>query len=313
MSVQYTTHPEHPVSVPDELESFFHVLLHHSVRYLRHTWADCVTSFITDYFDTFRSHEKSGKQTCSAAKASAIFQGELCVGMTDLQFLNKDNTPKHPLNKLLRRWLRLFVARYRILRKQDRYLREVDPTHGTSHVQGRADDLDGDVPQDGKNNIRAKLSNLRQRMRGGDEHVDELSESDEEEDADGTITKAENPSWDLTKKRAAQLDTHLITTEIFSRYLLRSDDWPADRVGDQLSKSYNPRKQIVAMKSTAMSNIASGRASASSKKARTEPSVVAAPSGSGSATAATGQATRTQKKPTRRKRRGIARPARVKR
>ncbi|KAI9057819.1 hypothetical protein FKP32DRAFT_1528741, partial [Trametes sanguinea] len=53
MSVAYVKHhPSRPVSIADELESFFHVLLFYAVRLLRHNIAN-VHFFVAEYFDHY--------------------------------------------------------------------------------------------------------------------------------------------------------------------------------------------------------------------------------------------------------------------
>ncbi|EJF60926.1 hypothetical protein DICSQDRAFT_170783 [Dichomitus squalens LYAD-421 SS1] len=52
MSVNILTNPLTPVQVSDELESFFHVLLYYSLRYLRSN-CKCPTSYIEKYFENY--------------------------------------------------------------------------------------------------------------------------------------------------------------------------------------------------------------------------------------------------------------------
>ncbi|TBU26901.1 hypothetical protein BD311DRAFT_866483 [Dichomitus squalens] len=52
MSVNILTNPLKPVQVSDELESFFHVLLYYSLRYLRSN-CKCPTSYIEKYFENY--------------------------------------------------------------------------------------------------------------------------------------------------------------------------------------------------------------------------------------------------------------------
>ncbi|TBU44835.1 hypothetical protein BD309DRAFT_990000 [Dichomitus squalens] len=52
MSVNILTNPLKPVQVSDELESFFHVLLYYSLRYLRSN-CKCSTSYIEKYFENY--------------------------------------------------------------------------------------------------------------------------------------------------------------------------------------------------------------------------------------------------------------------
>lgn len=52
MSVNLLKRPSKPVTISDELESFFHVLLYYCVRYLRSN-CECPTSFIENYFENY--------------------------------------------------------------------------------------------------------------------------------------------------------------------------------------------------------------------------------------------------------------------
>ncbi|KAJ2968006.1 hypothetical protein NUW54_g13341 [Trametes sanguinea] len=74
MSVEYIrNHPRQPVSVADELESFFHVLLFYAVRLLRHNIQD-VRFFVSEYFDSFTVVD-GVRRDCSTAKATAMQSG----------------------------------------------------------------------------------------------------------------------------------------------------------------------------------------------------------------------------------------------
>ncbi|OSD02238.1 hypothetical protein PYCCODRAFT_1425371 [Trametes coccinea BRFM310] len=86
MSVAYIeNHPHKPVSVADELESFFHVLLFYAVRMLRHNVTD-VRFFITDYFDSFTVASEAGRD-CSSTKSAVMRSGALRVGRLRIRFL----------------------------------------------------------------------------------------------------------------------------------------------------------------------------------------------------------------------------------
>ena len=76
MSVGYIQNPEWPVVVADDLESFFHVMLYQSVRYLRHSLASMATDFVKSYFDTFQLRN-DGTQLCSNTKIRTVNIGKL--------------------------------------------------------------------------------------------------------------------------------------------------------------------------------------------------------------------------------------------
>lgn len=65
------------IGTPDELESFFHVLLYNSVRYLKSNCMDAGT-FIEQFFDTYTVCQ--GKYGCGLKKQDAIKSAELVEG-----------------------------------------------------------------------------------------------------------------------------------------------------------------------------------------------------------------------------------------
>ncbi|KAJ2982191.1 hypothetical protein NUW54_g10783 [Trametes sanguinea] len=71
--IQY--HPFRPVSVADELESFFHVLLFYAIRLLHHN-APNARFFVTTYFDSY-SPRDDGTRNASDAKWIAMRTGKI--------------------------------------------------------------------------------------------------------------------------------------------------------------------------------------------------------------------------------------------
>ncbi|EIW53037.1 uncharacterized protein TRAVEDRAFT_53454 [Trametes versicolor FP-101664 SS1] len=268
MSVEHVRHPERPVGVADDLESFFHVLLYHSLRCLRHTLDGLVQSFVSDYFDTvWYGDDPSGKQMCSNAKVLAATQG-IIPGETTyyLKFLNDRGVSQHPLNNLFRTWLELYIARYHILKKQDNDLRfGLNPVRGTSPAQRSVDVSASKVPDDESRNIvEAESKHLQELYADDSDFQDSSDEDSSDEDSDSE----DEAHVVLRKKRAAQLETHSKTIRIFRRYL-RKFPWPTtDVVGDQLVATCNPTKQIAALKPARTSNAACGETPTPSKRAR---------------------------------------------
>ncbi|KAL7277961.1 hypothetical protein ACG7TL_007912 [Trametes sanguinea] len=86
MSAAYIMkHPYQPVSVADELESFFHVLLFYAVRLLPHNIAD-VRLFVTEYFDSFTVAD-GARRGCSHFKQNSMTQGAIKLsGTVELEF-----------------------------------------------------------------------------------------------------------------------------------------------------------------------------------------------------------------------------------
>ncbi|KAI1788204.1 hypothetical protein LXA43DRAFT_895063 [Ganoderma leucocontextum] len=97
------------VDIPDELESFFHVLLYYALRYVKS--ANCngesIANFLDQYFDLYGYED--GIYICGALKRSTIELGKIRVGSsTHIRFDN-------PLDDLFAQLLSWFKARYIVL------------------------------------------------------------------------------------------------------------------------------------------------------------------------------------------------------
>ncbi|KAI0653534.1 hypothetical protein C8Q70DRAFT_1059246 [Cubamyces menziesii] len=81
MSASVLGEPSRRIAVQDDLESFFHLLLHCAIRFCRHNWSD-VDVFMDAYFDGYIEHEGviyGGKE-----KLSTMRQGKLMTPLGDL-------------------------------------------------------------------------------------------------------------------------------------------------------------------------------------------------------------------------------------
>lgn len=103
-----------PITIADELEAFFHVMLFWAIRFLPHTLGD-TTQYVIDYFDTFRS-EADNKYSCGATKCGVMANG--VFKLPSLQFVQNSREPGSPLNRLIDKLLEHFQARYAILTYQ---------------------------------------------------------------------------------------------------------------------------------------------------------------------------------------------------
>ncbi|KAI9069641.1 hypothetical protein FKP32DRAFT_1616900 [Trametes sanguinea] len=120
MSVAHISdHTHQPLSVADELESFFHVLLHYAVRLLRHNVYD-VRVFVSQYFDG-SALDANGHRHCSLLKFVAMRHGRIDLpGGYVLKFMHDEGPSDRPvtdhvdLNSLFASLLRRFQARYTI-------------------------------------------------------------------------------------------------------------------------------------------------------------------------------------------------------
>ncbi|KAI0628843.1 hypothetical protein C8Q77DRAFT_1238469, partial [Trametes polyzona] len=113
MSVAYSrTIPRPPVTVADELESFFHVMLFYAIRYLPSTAPD-VGQFIYNYFDDHLVED--GTRTCNSTKSLTIESGAIRWGDKRIYFLAANGEHNDRLNDLFMTLLKSFKARYEVL------------------------------------------------------------------------------------------------------------------------------------------------------------------------------------------------------
>ena len=112
MSVHLLDNRSLPVTLPDELEAFLHVLLYNAVRFLHHNYNSTIP-FVKKYFDgrdevggtLFSSEHKSD---CVRVHGNVKFRGsELSFGLS--------NGGDHALNAILRELFHLFRGRYAVL------------------------------------------------------------------------------------------------------------------------------------------------------------------------------------------------------
>ncbi|KAI0631747.1 hypothetical protein C8Q77DRAFT_1159493 [Trametes polyzona] len=110
MSVAVLLNHSKVVEISDELESFFHVLLYYSLRYLR---SNCtlVGEFIEDYFDSF-SAGVDGKYCCGARKINIIKGREkLTIAPSSEELIRFDS---EPLNTMFKKILEAFNGHYTV-------------------------------------------------------------------------------------------------------------------------------------------------------------------------------------------------------
>ena len=127
MSVYSLTFPGHPVSIADELESFFHVLLYLAVRFLRTNLSNA-GAFIESYFDAFEL-DGDNMAFCGFLKDKIVQTGSLVWITKPIRFFSEapqsdrslqqqdgsHSTRLSPLNDTIAKLLAYFKARYAIL------------------------------------------------------------------------------------------------------------------------------------------------------------------------------------------------------
>ncbi|TBU40237.1 hypothetical protein BD309DRAFT_900258 [Dichomitus squalens] len=107
MSVNLLLRPSEYSSVPDELESFFHVLLYHAVRHLRSS-CDDPWSWIDQYFNNYSGPNRM--YTCGKKSIAIEVTGELETLHPEMPLLFDS-----PLDIIFTEMLTRFKARYKVL------------------------------------------------------------------------------------------------------------------------------------------------------------------------------------------------------
>ncbi|KAI1781791.1 hypothetical protein LXA43DRAFT_1078177 [Ganoderma leucocontextum] len=107
MSVNLLSNLENPVKIADELESFFHVLVYYSVRYLQSS-CDEIDSFVQGYF-----HNYAGPQRLYGCGQKSVLMEVTGKLQTDIPYgpLLFDS----PMDNLIAFTLECFRSRYKIL------------------------------------------------------------------------------------------------------------------------------------------------------------------------------------------------------
>ncbi|KAI9066940.1 hypothetical protein FKP32DRAFT_1601461 [Trametes sanguinea] len=282
MSVAYVrNHPRWPVSVADELESFFHVLLFYAVRLLHHNITN-VPSFVADYFDSYAVTGQI-KRSCSAKKSTAMDDGVIRVTRQGalLQFNFPDGKPHSDLNDLITSLLESFKARYEVIlwesqKSIPRLAPAVRSSPETSAIPGLSSSVDFD---DERRPPSVDLAQLLGEQPAGQAAFEPSNE---------------------TKRRAKLLDSHSLFIATLWNALNphrhtpnRPPVWPKegkdgeedeeDVVPDRLPDTYDPRALISAMnKGFSASGVASSNATRDGppprKKMRTDASEPSGPS-----------------------------------
>ncbi|RPD53824.1 hypothetical protein L226DRAFT_617358 [Lentinus tigrinus ALCF2SS1-7] len=240
MSWYILTYTDQPVTIPDELESFVHVLIYAAVRLVDHIYPD-IRGFIEYYFDGYVVTEDSS-YGCPSGKSYCIVQGQLTnsASPNDLLFRAKNLAlENHPLNKLVCELLALIRTRYIVLAHQRRLASKVEMHRPVSPSPSR--------PVGQKPRIRDTLSDVESDSDEEDDEEEEETESYSGGKSDkarakqttGEALMNTDPSR-ATRAAAKSLEKHSTLRKLLQKYL---DDctWPNnDTVRDRLKK-YTPR------------------------------------------------------------------------
>ncbi|KAL6308497.1 hypothetical protein BKA93DRAFT_516591 [Sparassis latifolia] len=113
--VHLADHPGTPITIPDELEAFFHLILMVTVRDQRSNLGSNEWAFRKDYFVDCTENPKPGERymTCTKLKRKAMYEGKIMYKATPLRiFRSADDKRIHPFGDLLSMLLTLFRAHY---------------------------------------------------------------------------------------------------------------------------------------------------------------------------------------------------------
>lgn len=193
--------------IPDDLESFFHVILWHAIRYLSHNCTD-VGGFMSGFFDGVRFYE--GQYDCGLDKLMAMTNGVVLVRSRisrsphrSLTFYDPISNEAHPLNDFIADILGLFKVYYSMNWDMPQPARTHNP--GQIDVQGHS----GGNAEVVSRNISESCSN----------------------DTDLLVSSTSNAV-------THQLSDHEAMSQYFTIAL--SQEWPAeDKTDDQLPKNYD--------------------------------------------------------------------------
>ncbi|TBU26673.1 hypothetical protein BD311DRAFT_698081 [Dichomitus squalens] len=238
MSIRSVAYPHRPLGIPDELESFLHVIIFLAVRLVH---SNCglhmVHAFITKYFDDAEQHW-DGRPICSETKVQAIKQAVIRSGDTPIAFLTGEETldeanqplegdgePRHPLRDLLAELLKLFQARYAVEEWEAR----------SAQVARAKETATGSLP--------SRQSTIASRDGAFQRPPSELEPFDIEPEDATTADVFSGPTEpsDKTYLEAQKLDSHLAVLQVFKRYVDNPRFvWPLDdKVKDGLD-GYQP-------------------------------------------------------------------------
>ncbi|KAI0324060.1 hypothetical protein GY45DRAFT_469684 [Cubamyces sp. BRFM 1775] len=237
LSVSMLTENPKTVEIPDELESYLHVLLYFSVRYLH---SDCKdpAEFIESYFDSYTFQD--GLYTCGLKKMRVIkTAGRLETRMgVPLMFYS-------PMDEIFRRLLPLFKAHYKVqdyLKKKDAALklpfRNIRPMPSSAPPPSATVSLALDDDPDGVTAASLALDD-------DDDTDDDTAalQAFAAEQAALAIPVDDAPTPE-EHARAALVQNHNFVLWSLKNVIYRRDPecrWGDDKVGDRVPHEYKPQ------------------------------------------------------------------------
>lgn len=245
MSAKALNDPSKEIIVPDEIESFFHVLLYLAIRFLPNNLdRDSVGRFLIDYFDGCTNIQ--GVYRCGPRKLEAMLMGVIDLSTYNghesvLTFYRPDDDESqhpneratHPINAIFKTLLAWLKARYTIGRPVD--VQTVTPAPAeTDRKEMQA--MWADIDDDGDDNSTASAADNEE----VDDVVDPPSPSPLGPGSSSLpsfvtspATSAPLPADAEMREDAEKLQSHSKVVEVF-RYQLEEVGWPQSDKGPDL-------------------------------------------------------------------------------
>ncbi|KAI0323416.1 hypothetical protein GY45DRAFT_1332548, partial [Cubamyces sp. BRFM 1775] len=235
MSVAMLNETSKVVEIPDELESFFHVILYHAVRYLTSNCTD-VGVFIEDFFDSYSS--RNGELVCGEKKQASMITGHILLSQTMQLYFDS------PLDGFMEAAMKWFRARY-VVRTYHSYQSSSSMDTASTHAAAAS------------TKPPKSLVPYRRDARFLDTDDIEDSDSDDESPEDKPRKAALPPAQPTEEEErdAAMVDTHAAFLKRLSK-AMKSLDWQADRVeGDNVPPEYKPKRRVGPLRGASVATI----------------------------------------------------------
>ncbi|KAL6306265.1 hypothetical protein BKA93DRAFT_895462 [Sparassis latifolia] len=221
MSALSLQNPYKPITLQDDLEAFFHLVLYMAVRFLPHNIGDAnVGTFIYRYFDDADPLDRQF-YVCGEKKWSTIQSGLLTFKTKPITFGDDAN---YPMNDLLETLLPWFSAYYAVIGHDHPQL--VKPPEPAADPQNSVDD---------------PLDNMPQRLR----QILQINSVKDGMHRPRKTTRNKDAQMQENRKLAQSLNGHSEICSLFRTMLADPKRWQShDKTLDKLPKNYNLAKEV---------------------------------------------------------------------